>query len=749
MVITRFRSFWAAILVALFVLVVYQAATISRSQGLDDLQRNTAADLNRYALSLQQELNRYKDIPKLLSSHSELINLLLLPGTDATSRANLYLEKVNNTIGAADTYLMGTDGTTLAASNWHLERTFVGRNFSFRPYFRDALANKAGRYFALGTTSKVRGYFFSYPVRYRGKILGVVVVKINLNDIEKDWSDPMTDILVTDEDGVVFISTRPGWKFRTLNPLPQEDLQRIMASLRYGDHKLASLQVIERQQWQDGSQLITLIDGDRIDNKALDGVSTRQFMQQTREVPEAGFNISILASLKPVERRLWGNILLVGFIYGALVFLMLFLLAKRRISQERESFKQQQTLAIEHNEARVLAIIDNTHAGLITLDSLGRIETFNPTAEKLFRYSAKAITGQYFSHLIGQEDRAVCWQHITTAAESESRQNELNIEAYGKRMDGSLFPIELIIGRMSDAQSNRFIVTIHDITQRKEYEEELHQARDQLEHRVEERTLDLTRANDRLMHEMDEHKQTQNELIQTAKLAVIGQMSAGINHELNQPLTAIRSYADNAGSFLKLGKLDPVATNLIEIRGLTERMAKIISPLKEFSRKTSGQTTTISLKAVRDGAMSIMYGRLDKENAKIEWPSHLDRVFLRGDMLRLEQVVVNLISNALQAMEQQSEKWIEIELERCGERLKIAFRDHGPGIPAQELGKVFEPFYTTKQAGQGLGLGLSISYRIIESMDGHLSVSNHPYGGAVFTIDLPAAEAPQSSAETE
>jgi len=736
-------------LIALFVLVVYQTATISRSQGLDDLQRNTAADLNRYALSLQQELDRYKDIPKLLSSHSELINLLLLPGTDASYRANLYLEKVNNTIGAADTYLMDIDGTTLAASNWHLDRTFVGRNFSFRPYFRDAMANKPGRYFALGTTSKMRGYYFSYPVQYRGRNLGVIVVKIDLNDIEKDWSDPMTDILVTDEDGVVFISTQPEWKFRTLNPLPQEDLQRIMSSLRYGDHKLASLQVIERQQWQNGSQLITLIDGDRIDNKALDGVSTRQFMQQTRVVPDAGFNVSMLASLKPVEWRVWSNILLAGFIYGALVFLMLFLMAKRRISQERESFKQQQTLALEHNEARVLAIIDNTHAGLITLDSLGRIETFNPTAEKLFHYSAKAITGQYFSHLIGQEDRAVCWQHITTASEPESRQNELMIEAYGKRMDGSLFPIELIIGRMSDAQSNRFIVTIHDITQRKEYEEELRQARDQLEHRVEERTLDLTRANDRLVHEMDEHKQTQNELIQTAKLAVIGQMSAGINHELNQPLTAIRSYADNAGSFLKLGKQESVATNLTEIRGLTERMAKIISPLKEFSRKTSGQTTTISLKAVRDGAMSIMYGQLDKENAKIEWPAHLDRVFLRGDMLRLEQVVVNLISNALQAMEQQSEKWIEIELERCGERLKIAFRDHGPGIPAQELGKVFEPFYTTKQAGQGLGLGLSISYRIIESMDGHLSVSNHPYGGAVFTIDLPAAEAPQPSAEAE
>ena len=288
MVKTRYRSLWAAALIALFVVVMYQTVSISRSRALDDLQLRTAADLNRYVLSLQQELDRYKDLPKLLSSHSELINLLLNPGSDAGYRANLYLDRVNETIGASDTYLMDITGNTLAASNWDQAQTFVGRNFSFRPYFKDAMANQPGRYFALGTTSKKRGYFFSYPVEYRGRILGVVVVKIDLNDIEEDWSDPLTDILVTDDDGVVFISTRSEWKFRTLNPLPQKDLQRIMHSLRYGDHKLMSLQVIERQRWSDTSHLITLIDGERIDNKALDGVTTRQFLQQTREVSEAG-----------------------------------------------------------------------------------------------------------------------------------------------------------------------------------------------------------------------------------------------------------------------------------------------------------------------------------------------------------------------------------------------------------------------------------------------------------------------------
>ena len=120
-----------------------------------------------------------------------------------------------------------------------------------------------------------------------------------------------------------------------------------------------------------------------------------------------------------------------------------------------------------------------------------------------------------------------------------------------------------------------------------------------------------------------------------------------------------------------------------------------------------------------------------------------------GDMLRLEQVVVNLISNALQAMEGCAEKWIEISIDRHQDRLSLCFRDHGPGIPQSELGKVFEPFYTTKKAGQGLGLGLSISYRIIETMDGQLSVANHPLGGAVFTINLPTADASASTVGLE
>ncbi|WP_297308512.1 ATP-binding protein [Neptuniibacter sp.] len=740
----RYRLLFFIVLAFAFLLVVGQTMLVSRSQGQTELQQRSGADLNRYLLSLQQKLDRYKDLPGLLASHSILINALHSPQDDLLKgEASLYLQQVNDSIGAADVYLMDTVGTAISASNWKEERSFVGKNYSFRPYFKDAMEGKEGRYFALGTVSKKRGYYFSYPVQdVQENIIGVVVVKIDLNEIESDWNDPDLDILVTDEDGVIFISTREDWKFRTLRPLSQVDIKRIAESLRYGDHRLTALDIIKRDQRDEGGQLITLVDGQRINNPAFDGVSTREFLLLSRSLEGSGLNVVVLASTKPVHERMFYSAITSGFIFVAMVLLVLFLSTRQRITRERARFKRLETQALEANEERVREIIDNTQAGLITLDAQGRIESMNTMAEKLFGYAEETIKDQYFSKFLAQADRAICWRHIT--AQDHERLEELFIEANGLRQDGSTFPIELIIGYMDYGSEKRFIVTIHDITQRKQYEEELQHARDLLEHRVEERTADLTDANQKLVDEVEKHKNTQNELIQTAKLAVLGQMSAGINHELNQPLTAIRTYADNARAFMDMGKMETVETNLQQISGLTERMAKIIHPLKEFSRKTSGQPESVCLQNVHDGAMSIMYGRLHKADATVNWPDGLSKLYVMGDTVRLEQVLVNLISNALQAMEEQDSQQIDISTKRDNGQVTLQVRDYGPGIPVDEVDRVFEPFYTTKKAGQGLGLGLSISHRIIESMGGELSVANHIDGGAVFTLCLPAAPAPDN-----
>jgi two-component system C4-dicarboxylate transport sensor histidine kinase DctB len=737
-----YRPVLITLLLTLFVLLLVETGVVSRQQAIEELQASAESHLDRYMLSLQQKLDRYKDLPHLLSTHSDL-HAALLPGASEAEmqRANLYLEQVNGVVGTTDVYLMNADGITVAASNWASEKTFIGRDFSFRPYFQAAMAGREGRYFALGTTSNRRGYYFSYPVREQGRVVGAVVVKVDLHDVERHWSNPRIDLLVTDPDGIIFISTRPEWKFRALQPLSPQEMQRIVASLRYGDYELTALEVLKREQLSSGAELITLLDSRQIDNEALDGLKPRQFLLQSKVVPGFGLSVSVLASLAPVEEAMLGALLLVGFSTAAVTLLVLFLLARRRIVKERARFQRREMLALEENEARVRAIIDNTEAGLIMLDASGAIESINPTSERLFGYTLAQLRGQYFSQLLAQADRALVWRHIL--ADEAETPDRLSLEATGLRQDGTELPLGLSINRMTLASARHFIVTLQDLTRRKENERQLKAAQEALETRVQERTADLSRANAKLREEMAQHRNTQNELIQTAKLAVIGQMSAGINHELNQPLTAIRNYADNARAFLARNRLETVDTNLQEISGLTERMSRIIHPLKEFARKSSGSSELVSLQAVRDGAMSLMYGRFEKAGVEICWPPRLADYYVLGDMLRLEQVMVNLLANALQALEGSECKRIDVSAEPCGKRMLISVRDHGPGIRESDLDRVFEPFFTTKKSGQGLGLGLSISHRIIETMGGELRVANHPDGGAVFTIELPRAVVPE------
>ncbi len=734
----HYRLLIVLLLLGVFAVTLWQVARWTRDNELGALQRSLELDLSRYTLSLKNELDKYQNLPALLATDRSFKEVLYNPGNALiVATLNRYLADVGRITGASDIYLMSPSGDTLAASNWSQPNSFIGRNFHYRPYFQQALSGHQGQYFALGTTSRKRGYYFSHPIFNAEKVVGVVVVKIDLNDIEEQWNDDLTDLLVTDIDNVIFISTRDAWKFRTLEPLSRSDLDRIVGSQRYADQNLTSLPIARREKYNDQVELITLLeDTDTQSERALDRISGSRYMLVRQSLAAAELNVVALAKLTQVSARVWDAVVLAAVVLTVLVLLGLFLLLRQKIIHERRRFKEQANRALELSEARVRAVIDNTQAGLVTLDSQGRIESFNPTAEALFGYDAEQITSRYFSVLIAPRDRAVCWRTITEPQDLPADAQVPVIEAQAQRSDDELFPIELTLVAVWYQGERKFIVTIHDMTERKEYEASLREARDFLEQRVQARTQELLAANDLLRTEIEQHHRTQDELIQTAKLAVLGELSAGINHELNQPMTAIRAYADNARQYLTLNRNDRVQENLQEISGLTARMAKIIAPLKVFSRKSSGQAEPVALKAVRKGAMSILYGQLQSEQINIGWDEQIDDILVMGDMVRLEQVMVNLLSNAMQAMEGCTLKRIEIDCQLTDRLVCMNIRDYGPGIDPAALGRLFEPFYTTKSAGEGLGLGLSISKRIVESLGGELSAANHPEGGACFRLCL-------------
>jgi two-component system C4-dicarboxylate transport sensor histidine kinase DctB len=273
----------------------------------------------------------------------------------------------------------------------------------------------------------------------------------------------------------------------------------------------------------------------------------------------------------------------------------------------------------------------------------------------------------------------------------------------------------------------------------------LQEANTKLETRVAERTHKLTETNTLLRKEIEDRKRTEvalqktrSELIHAAKMAALGQMSASINHELNQPLAAIRSYSDNGKLFLQKGRLEDTKWNLEQISELTERMAQIGVQLKLFSRKASGQMTSVPLYGVIDGALEILNSIIRKSNVIIEIETHPANLEVRGNYVLLQQVIVNVIGNALHAMEGAPVREIKISSYRNEGKVFITVQDSGTGIAPEHLPHIFEPFYTTKNSGQGLGLGLTITERILREMNGEIHVVESN-SGAKFNLILEEA----------
>lgn len=285
------------------------------------------------------------------------------------------------------------------------------------------------------------------------------------------------------------------------------------------------------------------------------------------------------------------------------------------------------------------------------------------------------------------------------------------------------------------------------LRERHRRESELAERGEQLERRVAERTSDLEHSNRQLLDEIEQREkaqtelqETQQELIQAAKLAVLGQMSAGLNHEMNQPLTAIQTYARNSRRFLERGAPEMVDGNLSEILELCDKMAELTRQFKVFARKSEGPPACVDLRLPIDAALKIVQSQTTSDGATIDWQRPEEPVLCHGDTIRIEQVMVNLIGNAIQAVDGIPDPRVDITIEHNGTIWICRVRDNGPGLPA-ESDQIFEPFYTTKSLKQGLGLGLSISRQIVDALGGRLTGHNRPEGnGAEFILILNTRE---------
>jgi two-component system C4-dicarboxylate transport sensor histidine kinase DctB len=232
-------------------------------------------------------------------------------------------------------------------------------------------------------------------------------------------------------------------------------------------------------------------------------------------------------------------------------------------------------------------------------------------------------------------------------------------------------------------------------------------------------------------------QQAQDNLIHASKLTALGQMSAGISHELNQPLSAIQNYAANAQKLIERGREPEARENLTLISEQTQRMGRIIHNLRGFARKETEPLEKVNVAEVLTASIGLAAQRAKSEGVEVVVDA-IPEAWTDAGQVRLQQVIVNLLSNAMDAMTDRPQKQISATLSERRGQVQLVITDTGPGLA--DIERAFEPFYTTKEIGasKGLGLGLSISYGIIGSFGGLLSVENLDGGGAAFTITLPA-----------
>jgi two-component system C4-dicarboxylate transport sensor histidine kinase DctB len=264
-------------------------------------------------------------------------------------------------------------------------------------------------------------------------------------------------------------------------------------------------------------------------------------------------------------------------------------------------------------------------------------------------------------------------------------------------------------------------------------------------------SAELRALNHRLQQEIAEREKVEKTLevaeqtiAQSSKLAALGEMSAAVSHELNQPLAAMKTYLAGARLLLQRERPEEALSSFQRIDDLLERMGALTRQLKSYARKGAEAFEPIDTRAAVSTALALMEPQLKTRSVNIIRSFPNEPVLVLGDRLRLEQVVINLLRNALDATKTSTNPTIEILL-AAGDSVSIQIRDNGEGI--SDLDELFEPFYTTKQPGDGVGLGLAISSGIVKDLGGRLTARNAADGGAIFEVQLPIISQEAAAAE--
>ncbi|QLG95005.1 sensor histidine kinase [Pseudomonas yamanorum] len=604
------QLFLPPLIILLMIGLGYIGFWISEYYGIRTLGENGERQLELHARTVESEISKYTYLPSLLELESSVSKLLAEPSAEHRKTVNDYLEGLNRRSRSRAIYVMDTTGRVLATSNWRDADSYLGEDLSFRAYFQNAVRGQPGRFYGIGSTNGEPGYYLAHGLEEHGKIIGVAVVKVRLEALEERWQRARLEAFVSDENGIIILSSDPARRLKAVRPLSDDTKERLARSLQYYWATLNELEPLARERLNEGTEKLTFPANSEVvadDNEV-------SYLAQTRPLSDTPWNFTLLTPLHDLRQAAvnQGILVAVAVAFALVAFLL-----------------------IAWNERR-----------------------------------------------------------------------------------------KVIATRLAAREA-------------------LQEANNQLERRIAERTTDLRASNERLKSQIRERRlaeetlrRAQDELVQAGKLAAIGQMSTSIAHELNQPLAALRTLSGNTVRFLERGALDTASANLKTINELIDRMGRITASLRSFARRGDDQGEASLVKAV-DATFQVLGSRLDS------LPLTLHRNFtpaqLQIDQTRLEQILVNLIGNALDAMQAQPAPELWLEGDTVDGKYRLRVRDNGHGIDAQTRKHLFEPFFTTKPGEQGLGLGLTLSASLAAATGGTLAVEHPLNGGTAFVLSLPLA----------
>jgi two-component system, NtrC family, C4-dicarboxylate transport sensor histidine kinase DctB len=552
----RRRAFIAILLLLIFGAAVLVSDRIAERRAIEAESVRLASVARLTASSYQRQVDKFRLVATTLSADSDVERLLDTKTPEAARRLNGRLADLTAALDASVIYLLDDQGTTIASSNWRQKDSFLGENYRFRAYFKQALATGEWEQYALGTRSRIPGLFVARRVVTAGNAIGIIVVKVRFDRLEREWASSAGTAFVTSKQGVILVSSDTSWRFQTIRELDDAEQQRLRAQVEFGEARLR----------QNDSFAENAVIG-----KPGEYNSDTRFLAVQESLPN-GLSLYILG---PLEKA----------------------------------------VASARNTARLLILL---------------IAVFIMALAVFYIFRRRAIIA------------------------TEQRENA---------------------SRVADLKDR---------------------------------------------------------LVQANKLSSLGQMAAGIGHEINQPLTAIGIRAQNAYRLIDAGRIDEASTALDEIGALVARTGAITGELRRFARRADGRVGTVSLQAALGGTQLLLGERIRTSNTNL----HIDAadIHVVGEQGRLEQVFVNLIQNALDAMGDNGR--IDIEVSTVDGTVTIIIRDNGPGISGDVRERLFQPFTTSKD--DGLGLGLVICRDIIADFGGELTHAPSPTG-TEFVMKLKAA----------